>query len=85
MKLLHLRRSDEQLDLGLFCHLAAPWYILTFFLAFSTTLLFGQDSGTLLLEQPDMNDAHIVFVHAADVWIVTSTVGMPGASPAPLR
>lgn len=45
-------------------------YILTFFLAFSTALMFGQDSGTLLLEQPDMNDTHIVFVHGADVWIV---------------
>ena len=41
----------------------------TLFFTLATSLLFGQDSGTLLLEQPDMNDNHIVFVHAADVWI----------------
>ena len=42
----------------------------TLFFTLATSFLFGQDSGTLLLEQPDMNDTHIVFVHAADVWIV---------------
>ena len=42
----------------------------TLFFTLAISFLFGQDSGTLLLEQPDMNDTHIVFVHAADIWIV---------------
>ena len=35
-----------------------------------SALLFAQDTGTLLLQQPDMNDTHIAFIYGADVWIV---------------
>jgi tricorn protease len=33
-------------------------------------LLSAQTTGTLLLEQPDMNKTHITFIHGGDVWVV---------------
>ena len=41
--------------------------ITSFFYCFSLT---AQTSGTLLLEQPDMNQTHITFVYGGDVWVV---------------
>ena len=41
--------------------------ITSFFYCFS---LSAQTSGTLLLEQPDMNQTHITFVYGGDVWVV---------------
>ncbi len=41
--------------------------ILSLFCCFS---LASQLPGTLLLEQPDMNQTHITFVYAGDVWVV---------------
>jgi len=32
--------------------------------------LSAQDTGTLLLEQPDMNNSHITFIYGGDVWVV---------------
>lgn len=45
------------------------------FSLFSIALFFSysltaQESGTLLLEQPDMNNTHITFIYAGDVWMV---------------
>ena len=42
-------------------------FITSFFYFFSLT---AQTSETLLLEQPDMNQTHITFVHGGDVWVV---------------
>ena len=41
--------------------------ITAFLFSFS---LSAQDSGTLLLEQPDMNNSHITFIYGGDVWVV---------------
>ena len=41
--------------------------IASFFYCFSLT---AQTSGTLLLEQPDMNQTHITFIYGGDVWVV---------------
>ena len=37
------------------------------FLSFS---FFAQEDATLLLEQPDLNETHITFVYAGDIWVV---------------
>ncbi len=41
--------------------------ILSFFYAI---VIFAQNEGTLLLEQPDMNKSHITFIYGGDVWVV---------------
>ncbi len=44
----------------------------SFFLALSVCLCFSvsaQNSGTLLLQQPDMKGNHITFIYGADVWL----------------
>lgn len=32
--------------------------------------LFSQEDATLLIEQPDLNETHITFVYAGDIWVV---------------
>ncbi|MAJ50518.1 MAG: protease [Flammeovirgaceae bacterium] len=45
-------------------------FILSIIVLFSSLSLNAQKFGTLLLEQPDMNNSHITFIYGGDVWIV---------------
>jgi tricorn protease len=45
-------------------------HLLSIILVISCSLVSAQSEGTLLLEQPDINDSHITFIYAGDVWVV---------------